>query len=948
MQRSAPNRALMISSLALSLPLATAAIAAEPAPDPAAPAITEFRANTFTFSAQHAPALAVADDGSFTVVWASRRQESGRSTVLRQRFAASGVALGEEAPLGLWRKHHLTAPVVDYADGGTAWAAWQSAGQDGDGAAIIARRFDAAGQGGSEILVNERTAGDQMAPVLAALADGGAVIAWTESTADTASRVVLSRLDRDGKAHEGDVTVDASASYRTTSPSLARGADGSVAVAYARFDGDTGHSLGVWLRILGADGEWQSPARRVGDVGAVEPVVAAHPDGFVIAWHANSTASDASYHVLAARLDHAGERVSPVAQVSAPGQAAHHNGAAVAAHADGTIAIAYNRRGGPQGEVLLRRFDAQLAPLDEAVSLTLANAGDRALTEAVGSQRLAFAEDGTLLAAWQGALDADEENGVGVTLHHTRAVAGDDRQLAAGVTENMRPYLPAGDAPQGDAALLGPQPHLPPTFGERPAAPAEREVLTSANGIGFTGVFNTGVTPPDPHLAVGPQHVVVIVNGEIAFYTKDGTRTFVDGIEGAAGFWGSVGASDFIFDPEALYDATSGRFIVMAAEAFAPGARSYVLVAVSDDDDPNGDWFRYRFETTDTSGDLFDSPNIGVTDDAVIITGDGFGRGAVYAVYAYDKASLLAGDPPAISRQFLFPTITQSAGFPRVTTGTGDTLYLVEHKEAFSNNTQVRVIAFSDLLGTPTTDFVDVTVPAYGAPEDPPQAGTTSRPETFDARFWSVDQSPDGNLWATHHINPDRVVARWYELAINGWPTSGDQPALVQSGDIDLGPDVRTYFSAINAGEDGSVAITYSRSSPSEFISMGSAYRNLCSRPGSVIEALQHQDTVGGYTLGRWGDYAAVQFDPVDPTVYWAHHEYAQNNSWRTWVQSVDTTTSCALADLNRDGIVNGVDFRAFRFALDNERCVGDWNRDGEFSQLDLRDFFLQWSDCRE
>ncbi|MEM9384501.1 MAG: hypothetical protein AAGA68_05525 [Pseudomonadota bacterium] len=947
MQRSVPSWALISSiSLALSFPLAST-VATERAPDRPTAKVTEFRANTFTYSAQHAPALAVAEDGSFTVVWTSRRQESGRATVLRQRFDAAGFALGEENPLGLWRKHHLTAPVVDHARDGSAWAAWQSAGQDGDGAAIIARRFDADGQGGSELLVNTRTAGDQMTPALATLPDGGAAIAWTDSAPDAMPQVVLRRLTKGGTGGE-EMAVDEGNTYRTTSPSVALGRDGRVAVAYVRSDATTGRSQGVWRRVLSADGAWEGAAHRVSTAGAVEPVITAHPGGYVIAWHAPYAGEDAAYQVIAARLDDLGGRLGAAVEVTEPNESDHHNGAAIAAHADGTIAIAFNRHRGAQSDVLLRRFDAALSPLAAPSPLALASTGPKTLTEAVGTQRLAFAKDGTLLATWHGALDAQDEHGVGVTLRHAAPVEADAHRLA-GVTDTMRPYLPVAGAPQGEGEVaLGAQPHLPPTFGERPAGPEQREVIASANGIGFTGVVNTGVTPPDPHLAVGPEHLVAIVNGEIAFYTKDGTRTFRDGIEGADGFWGSVGASDFIFDPEAIYDAGAGRFIAMAAEAFAPGGRSYVLVAVSDDDDPNGDWFRYRFDTTATSGDLFDSPNIGVTDDALVITGDGFGRGAVYAVYAYDKASLLAGDPPAISREFLFPTITQSAGYPRVTTGTGDTLYLVEHKEAFDNNTQVRIIAFSDLLGAPTTDFVDVTVPAYGAPEDPPQAGTTSRPETFDARFWSVDQGPDGNLWATHHINPTRVVARWYELAINGWPTSGDQPALVQSGDIDLGPDVRTYFGAINAGDDGSVAITYSRSSASEFISMGSAYRSPCSRPGTVVEALQHQDTVGGYTLGRWGDYSAVQFDPVEPTVYWAHHEYALNNSWRTWLQSVDTTTSCALTDINQDGIVNGVDLRAFRFALDAERCVGDWNRDGAFTQLDLRDFFLQWSDCRE
>eukprot|EP01026_Neomeris_dumetosa_P003937 TRINITY_DN110551_c0_g1_i1.p1 TRINITY_DN110551_c0_g1~~TRINITY_DN110551_c0_g1_i1.p1 ORF type:complete len:194 (-),score=9.20 TRINITY_DN110551_c0_g1_i1:4-525(-) len=139
------------------------------------------------------------------------------------------------------------------------------------------------------------------------------------------------------------------------------------------------------------------------------------------------------------------------------------------------------------------------------------------------------------------------------------------------------------------------------------------DVQITPEGIGFTAVSNTGWTPPDPHMAVGPRHIVVMTNGEIAFFDKDGTNTFRDEIEDSFGFWGSLGTSGFVFDPEVLYDANEGRFVAMATESFAPGNRSYALVAVSDDDDPNGTWHKYRFDVSSLAGDFFDSPNIGVT-----------------------------------------------------------------------------------------------------------------------------------------------------------------------------------------------------------------------------------------------------------------------------------------------------------------------------------------------
>ncbi len=105
----------------------------------------EFRASTFTASAQEDAALAVAPDGSFAVVWASRRQQQGRYGVYLQRFDRAGVAIGQETPLNLWTTSQATAPVVAAGSDGGAWAAWQSHRQDGSRGAVIARRFGADG-----------------------------------------------------------------------------------------------------------------------------------------------------------------------------------------------------------------------------------------------------------------------------------------------------------------------------------------------------------------------------------------------------------------------------------------------------------------------------------------------------------------------------------------------------------------------------------------------------------------------------------------------------------------------------------------------------------------------------------------------------------------------------------------------------------------------------------
>src|SRR5687768_16348150 len=83
-----------------------------------------------------------------------------------------------------------TAPsVATFADGGfiIVWGTMDES-QDGSGGAIKAQRFDSAGSKvGSEFLVNYSTSGHQFTPSVATLANGGFVVTWATTGAETFS-----------------------------------------------------------------------------------------------------------------------------------------------------------------------------------------------------------------------------------------------------------------------------------------------------------------------------------------------------------------------------------------------------------------------------------------------------------------------------------------------------------------------------------------------------------------------------------------------------------------------------------------------------------------------------------------------------------------------------------------------------------------------------------------
>ena len=87
---------------------------------------------------------------------------------------------------------------------------WQSLLQDGDLAGVYAQVFDAAGEGGSEILVNTNIMGNQVRAYVTARSDGGFVVGWTDAAALPQGQVYLQSYTAAGEPQGGNhvVSVD--------------------------------------------------------------------------------------------------------------------------------------------------------------------------------------------------------------------------------------------------------------------------------------------------------------------------------------------------------------------------------------------------------------------------------------------------------------------------------------------------------------------------------------------------------------------------------------------------------------------------------------------------------------------------------------------------------------------------------------------------------------------
>ncbi len=464
-----------------------------------------------------------------------------------------------------------------------------------------------------------------------------------------------------------------------------------------------------------------------------------------------------------------------------------------------------------------------------------------------------------------------------------------------------------------------------------------------SNLWGFQTIQQTPWTPPDPSVAVGPNHVLVTVNMAIAWYDKTtGTEQFGAYLDstGSPGFFEDIGCGDFTFDPKCFYDAVENRFVVLALEHYNDTDESWITLAVSDDDDPNGVWFKYRAWSVVQNGNethWVDYPGFGFDEHAYYVTGNLFGQGdgsgwggVLYRTF--EKGPLLIGDTAIIHD-------VRKGGHASMQCaqhhGDAPAAFFVGRR----NSTSLRVARITDPTN-PTVQSEDCNVPAQSPPSgDAPNPGGVL--DTLDGRIMNAHWR-DGHLYTAHAIDngTSGTCARWYDIDV-GTPAS---PALHQSGNvIPLQGD--TYFPAIAANALGDVGMV-----------LGHCDNSIL--PGIQVTGRTSDDSLGTMGLpvstaqgthgadGRYGDYFDLTIDPADDTTFWYVAEYSRDFGWQTHVGRFEITPpqSPCPTDVDGDG---------FTGINDILTIIGGWggsdndvDGDGIVGVEDMLAIIAAWGPC--
>ena len=446
---------------------------------------------------------------------------------------------------------------------------------------------------------------------------------------------------------------------------------------------------------------------------------------------------------------------------------------------------------------------------------------------------------------------------------------------------------------------------------------------TPALNTQFAGMPNiSGYLPPDTEMAVGPNHILQVVNSTYQIFDKSGNS--IAGPFDTNTLWSGFGGrcqTDNDGDAVFLYDEQNDQWIL--SQFAVSAAPESVCFAISQTGDPTGSYYLYQL-VTDDFPDYYKLGLMNSPGQVALYMGYNTGFQNGYAAYAIDYENMRQGLAPR-SAQFYtnYPNLLMPADSDGIAPAANTPGYFYTIRDAgesyFGNpaNDSIDIYVFDVDFDTPAnttfsldqvitnadgmTDF-NWTVCGFFVTNCLPQPGTSTLIDSnswwpqqrFQFRNFGSYQTLVG-AWGVNAVSSGkRSAIRWFELRKN---TASSTWTYRQEGTFT--PDTDNRFSpsiAMDAG--GNIGLGYSVTSSSTFPSLRYTVHDASVDGLGVMETEATLFAGGGsqtHSSGRWGDYSAMEIDPLDGCTFWFTSEYLASNSsgsWRTRIGSF-TVPSC-------------------------------------------------------
>ena len=465
----------------------------------------------------------------------------------------------------------------------------------------------------------------------------------------------------------------------------------------------------------------------------------------------------------------------------------------------------------------------------------------------------------------------------------------------------------------------------PAAFARQPeVAPAQAVAGTVPSFAGFQGLGdNFTAIPPDTQGAVGPNHVVTILNTQVMIQSRSGVAQTDFPVKLNA-FWSPLGTFNDAFDPRIFYDTAANRWIACSA-VNGDTSNSALLIAASQSGDPAGKWNYYKINVG-AANQWGDFPVLGFNANWVVVSMNMFqirGQGSYIGtnLYVFSKADLY--DSNGTGNHVTFSdTEGEFTPVRDYDSSQPNTLYLMQEfaSEYTSDPStgEIRVSKLSGAIGAETfsggnggTALIHSPWSDAGADADfGPQLGASTKLDTGDSRLGNCVMRT-AKIWCAHTIflpygHPTRAAAQWFQI-----DPSQNPPSILQLGRID-DPGSTFYFAyaSIAVNKNSDALIGYTRFSANDYPTAAFAYRTAgdpagAMQPEVVVKAGETSYVNPGARTGsnRWGDYSVTVVDPVNDLAFWTLQEYASTppltrtgafGTWWAQVTAPSTAPPCS------------------------------------------------------
>ena len=434
----------------------------------------------------------------------------------------------------------------------------------------------------------------------------------------------------------------------------------------------------------------------------------------------------------------------------------------------------------------------------------------------------------------------------------------------------------AGDAMSGPKSL-----NLNP-----PSEPLTGPIQTGADFDGVDRTVAGGGFPPDTHGAVGVDQYVQATNSHLDVYDLSGTPLL--GVDFAS-FFGYTART--IFDPRVVYASTWNRWVI-SAEAFPESPTIQLqFLAISRSSDATGPFFIYAFNVLFNPNFFWDFPQLGMDQDAVIVTANYFNGPAFVdaRAFAVAKARLYNG------LGFSVPLFTGLCGTlaPPIVLDQNASTFLVCARPAGTIITKYTLRDSSRPNGTSLV-AASITVPAYSVPPNARQPGTTARLDTSDSRFVNASTQNGNSLWQVHTVALGTFPGpKYYEF-------NTTTNTVIRSAFFFASGTSDDWNASIAANPAGDVFVTWSDTDTPGDVNAQVRFSGRCHGDPpdigagvAVVTSPTFSSQFDG-SLFRWGDYSAVALQPTDANMAWLVNEWTVDSPiWGSHITQIGFSPPC-------------------------------------------------------